>query len=251
MKALSLFAVFVLAKILVLVGRDITLTWWAPLAYVWQDALVASLLGVVEFCSRRRPWIIWLLYGGTVLYVAINVPLMRILSSPLTWQMSRATGTALSDSIRHYLTLENIALIIAVLLAGALLPFCLRNTSPRAESAIAMAAIVLIVFGPAASARVDSNGLHRNAVAALVHSLFPRIAAVDAHQNWRAGLFERSQGEDLSAYRGAATNRNVVLILLESTGAGYLRPYGATNDPMPNLTKLAEASLLFENAYAV
>jgi glucan phosphoethanolaminetransferase (alkaline phosphatase superfamily) len=251
MKALSLFAVCVLAKVLVLAGREITLSWWSPLAYLWQDALIASIFGIVEFFSRGRPWLTWFSYGGIVLYVAINVPLMRILSSPLTWQMSRAAGTALSDSIRHYLTLENLAFIMVVLSAGFVLPFCLRNVSRRAVAAMSMAAIILIALGPTASARVDSIGLHRNAVMALLRSFFPRIAAVDIALEWRAGLFERNQGEDLSAYRGTATNRNILLILLESTGASYLRPYGSSNDPMPNLTKLVETSLLFENAYAV
>jgi phosphoglycerol transferase MdoB-like AlkP superfamily enzyme len=56
---------------------------------------------------------------------------------------------------------------------------------------------------------------------------------------------------DLEFLRGSATGRNIVIISLESTGARYLRPYGSTNDPMPNLTKLTGNSLLFENAYAV
>ena len=43
----------------------------------------------------------------------------------------------------------------------------------------------------------------------------------------------------------------MVLVALESAGARYLRPYGAAEDPMPNLTSLADHSILFENAYAV
>jgi phosphoglycerol transferase MdoB-like AlkP superfamily enzyme len=42
-----------------------------------------------------------------------------------------------------------------------------------------------------------------------------------------------------------------VLIALESTGAHSLRCYGATEDPTPNLTRLATTSLLFENTCAV
>jgi arylsulfatase A-like enzyme len=57
--------------------------------------------------------------------------------------------------------------------------------------------------------------------------------------------------EDLSAWHGAAKGRNVVLILLESAGAEYMRPYGAPSDPMPNLSDLAQSSLVFENAYSV
>src|SRR5262249_40616842 len=36
---------------------------------------------------------------------------------------------------------------------------------------------------------------------------------------------------------------------LESTGARYLRPYGAAEDPMPHLTALVPRAILFENAY--
>jgi lipoteichoic acid synthase len=41
-----------------------------------------------------------------------------------------------------------------------------------------------------------------------------------------------------------------VLVVLESTAAQYLRPYGATDDPMPHLSALASRSVLFERAYA-
>jgi len=58
-------------------------------------------------------------------------------------------------------------------------------------------------------------------------------------------------GENLSRFKGVAKGRNVVLILLESTAAQYLRPYGAAEDPMPNLTQLARQAVLFENACAV
>ena len=43
----------------------------------------------------------------------------------------------------------------------------------------------------------------------------------------------------------------MILIVLESAAAMYLRPYGAAEDPMPNLTRLAGEGILFENAYAV
>jgi arylsulfatase A-like enzyme len=43
---------------------------------------------------------------------------------------------------------------------------------------------------------------------------------------------------------------NLLVVVLESTAAQYLRPYGAPEDPTPHLTELAEHALLFENAYA-
>jgi arylsulfatase A-like enzyme len=44
---------------------------------------------------------------------------------------------------------------------------------------------------------------------------------------------------------------NVILIALESTAAQYLKLYGAAEDPMPNLTRLADHSIVFEHAYTV
>jgi phosphoglycerol transferase MdoB-like AlkP superfamily enzyme len=42
----------------------------------------------------------------------------------------------------------------------------------------------------------------------------------------------------------------VVLVVLESTAAIYLRPYRAADDPTPHLTRLSRDALLFEHAYA-
>jgi phosphoglycerol transferase MdoB-like AlkP superfamily enzyme len=85
----------------------------------------------------------------------------------------------------------------------------------------------------------------------MVVSAWPRVKADFAERDWRRGPFEQFEREDLTAFRAAATDRNVVMIHLESTGARYLRPYGAAEDPMPNLTRLAENAIAFENAYAV
>src|SRR5262245_36150933 len=108
MRALALFAALVMAKLLSVAGRDLPLSMWTPLALFWQDALVALLFGAVDSAFRKVPavgrCVLWLI----MIYAAVNVALTRILSSPLTWQMARATGGALSDSIRHYLTVENL-----------------------------------------------------------------------------------------------------------------------------------------------
>jgi phosphoglycerol transferase MdoB-like AlkP superfamily enzyme len=45
--------------------------------------------------------------------------------------------------------------------------------------------------------------------------------------------------------------RNVIVAILESTGARHLGAYGGVPDPTPNLTALASRSILFERAYAV
>jgi hypothetical protein len=121
MKALSLFIVLVLAKIAVLWGRDVPLSLWTPLAYLWQDALVALGFGIFEL-ALKRSWINWAVYGAIVLYAAINVPLSRVLSTPMTWSMTRAARGTLADSIKHHLTAENILLIVTLLAIAVVLP---------------------------------------------------------------------------------------------------------------------------------
>lgn len=251
MKALSLFLVLALSKIMTLIGRDVPVSWWFAPAYFWQDALIALGFGGLAFVTRGRPAVSWVAYGLIILYSAINVPLTRALSSPLTWQMSRAAGGALAGSITHYLNLETFLCFAAVIGASVAFPIVLRRTSHRIHAVATVAAVVLVAIGPMASARVETMGLERNAIAAFVRSMFPRLTPQNIEGDWRTSPFAAKPGEDLSQLRGAAAGRNVVLILLESTGARCLQPYGASEDPMPNLSRLAAESILFDNSYAV
>src|SRR5207249_2639670 len=90
-----------------------------------------------------------------------------------------------------------------------------------------------------------------------VLTALPRVAAADAQGDWRRSPWPDGRGvdmgvaDDLSSLRGVAAGRNLLLVVLESAGAGYLRPYGAVDDPMPNLTRLAGKGLVVERAYVV
>jgi phosphoglycerol transferase MdoB-like AlkP superfamily enzyme len=255
MKATSLLGVFVLAKLLVLAGRDIPLSPWTPWAYLWQDVLVVLLFAGFCHLTRRRPWAGWGVYALLVSYVALNVPVACTLATPLTWPMLRATRGTLADSIAHHVTAGNLFRLAAVLVAAVGLPVALRRVassiSPRVRAALVVGAFVCLPLGPVASARVPTFGLDRNVLTVLVTTALPRIDAVDLAGDWHLSPFGNLRGEDLTRYRGAAAGRNVVLVHLESTGARYLRPYGAAEDPMPNLTRLAGRAILFENAYTV
>jgi len=261
MKAASLFAACVLAKILVLADRQVPMSAWTPLAYFWQDALVALLLAALERGTRGQPWIAGSAFGFAIIYLAINVPLTRALSSPFTWQMSQAAGGALADSIRHYLTWANCGLIAVILLAGILLPKVMQRFRPgvRAQRMGLLGSGVLITLGPFASMRVDCAGLDRSVYVAFVMSALPRVHLEPGnleHMAWRvspltSGPSAPPTTPNLSRLRGSAARRNVVMVALESTGVRSLRCYGAADDPMPNLTRLASTSLLFENVYSV
>jgi arylsulfatase A-like enzyme len=88
---------------------------------------------------------------------------------------------------------------------------------------------------------------------AAVATQFPHIGTDDAAGRVLAPPAPSGPGPDpeLARLRGAAAGRHVVLVLLESAGAQYLRPYGAAEDPMPNVTALGAQGVLFERAYAV
>src|SRR5688572_24037751 len=129
MKALALFGTLVVAKLLAVAGRDLPWSAWTPLALFWQDALVALMFGSVDFVLRKKPAVSWSLFWLIAGYAAVNVVLTRVLSSPLTWQMSHATGGALADSIRHYLTPTNFAFMATVMLSAA--AFAVASTRLR------------------------------------------------------------------------------------------------------------------------
>jgi arylsulfatase A-like enzyme len=248
MRVASLMLVFVLAKAAVLAKHNLPLSWWSPIAYLWQDALVVLVFAAIEFCLGPRQRTAWMAYATAVLYVAINVPVARVLSTPLTWPMWRAARGPLSDSLWYYVTWQNMLPFASVLAAAGLAPLLFR----RATRAPLVAALVLcLALGPTATKRVDTLGLERNAWTALISTALPRILSPAPAGDWRATGFDQTPHEDLSRFRGAAAGRNIVLVSLESTGAQYLGLYGAAPDVTPNLSDLARTAIVFDNAYAV
>jgi hypothetical protein len=255
MKAASFLGVFLVAKLLVLVGRDISWSPWALWAFLWQDVLVALVFAAFDWVLRGRPGIGWSVYALLAFYTAVNVPVACTLSTPLTWPLLRAASGPLADSITYHVTAANILRLAIVLLCAAGFPFALRRAlplvAPRLRAVLVIAAVVCLPLGPVAAARLQTHGLDRNVLAVLVTTALPRVEALDTEGDWRMGPFGNRRGEDLTRYRGQARGRNVVVIHLESTGARYLRPYGGAENPMPILTRLTRHAIRFENAYTV
>ncbi len=253
MRALSLFVVFVLGKALVLAGRSLPWSGWTLPAYLWQDVLAALVFAGLDQGLRRRPWACWTLYAAAAAYTAVNVPVARVLSTPLTWPLLRATRGTLADSIAYHATPDNLlglAILLAAAVAGPLLlPRLLRRVPARLRLAVVAAAVICLPLGPVAASRIPTAGLERNVVAVLVTTALPRVRALDLEGDWRLSPLGAPAGEDLSRYRGTAAGRNVVVIHLESTAAAHLRPWGGARDPMPHLTRLAAGGVLFENSY--
>lgn len=253
MKAVCLLGVLVLARILVVAAGLIPLSPWLPFAFLWQDVLFVGCFAVLERGLRRWPWLGWSLYGVLAAYVAVNVPLICELATPLTWPLLRAARGTLADSIRHHVTAVNLLRCGLILAAAVSLPFLLRRRrlGSRGRLVLGFALLLVVLVGWGTSARLDMLGLHRNVFVTLLATAFPRLAARDAVEDWRASPYGSRPVGDLGRWRGRAAGRNVVLIHLESTAAQYLRLHGAAEDPMPTLTALARQALVFDHAYTV
>jgi glucan phosphoethanolaminetransferase (alkaline phosphatase superfamily) len=249
---LSLFCVLAVAKVLMVIGRDLSPFPLTVIVFLWQDAVLAVAGGaVLALLACRWPAASWSCYGLLAFYAAMNVPLARALGTPLTWQMSQATGTALADSIRHYFTPINFVLITAVVFTALVAPFCFKALSSRFRFWPVIAAIPLIIVGIVCANRFETAGMDRNPVIAFIGSCFPQVKAAESHTVWRQSDSVLYNEPDLTEFRASMTGRNVIVIALESTGARYLGLYGAATDPTPNLSALARDAIIAEHAYAV
>ena len=256
MKPIVFLIVLLAAKAFSLAGHSIPASVPAVIALTWQDVLVAGIFALVLRITQRE-WVRWLLFASAVGYVAFNVAVIRVLSSPLTIPMLKAARGALADSIFHYVRFDVLAPVIGLIAGAALLGIALRNVrlTQKASSAVCCAGIAIVIAGPLAASRVDTRGLERNAMVALVSSALPRIRAAESLEHgrdWRRSpVNEDREGKDLSWLRGMARDRNVIVVLLESTGAEYLQTYGAPSNPMPFLDGFSKKAVIFDNAYAV
>src|SRR5439155_14376218 len=138
MKGTSLLLVLLLAKLAMAGGHASTLTGWSLVAYTWQNVLVALAFAGLEGLRKRigvTPRISWGLYWVLAIYAAINVPVARALSTPLTWPMIRSARGPLADSILLYVTPTNCLVIALILLLAAVLPHLLRRVpQPHAKA---------------------------------------------------------------------------------------------------------------------
>ncbi len=180
------------------------------------------------------------------LYAAMTVPVVRVLSSPLTWAMWRAARGPLADSIWLYATPASIAAVLLLVAAAGIVPLLVHRIPSRFVVGPLMACVAL---GPAAASRVDTIGLERNAWTALVSTAMPHLSA-RTPLDWQRTGFAPVANENFDAFRAVAAGRNIILVSLESTAAQYLGLYGAQPDVMPNLTRLAASGIVFDRAYA-
>lgn len=288
----SLFVVLVLSKSIVLGLRLsdhalvlTTLPWRAwltlPLVLCREDLLFVLSMYVAEkllqgFLPTGRAFAV--LYAVTSLYAASNLPVMRMFGTPLTFQIANAAGLALVDSLRLYVTRGNVLGIAAVLLCAWLLPRLLSRIARRMRLAwlrLQWLAVLLVLLPTVAlrpsTAIQDLAGLGRNAWFTLLRTSVLQIRSPGAHREKDhaqalplpplPALPPDQSGPpspDLRPLQGAARGRDVLWIVLESTGARALPAYATAADsadssgpdPMPALSRFVRGGLAFDAIYA-
>jgi arylsulfatase A-like enzyme len=252
-RAGGLAATLLLAKAFAVAAHGSPVSVPALFAYFWQDIAVAMGFWAIDTALGRPRWV-WIPYVAIVACVVINIPVIGTLGAPLTPTMLRAAGAALGNSMQAALTIPLLLKMTAVAAVAIAAPRLLGPIPRVARRLTVPAALVTAAVGAAAGIAIDTNGVHRNAVTALLVTATARIgtaASGDSGADFRTSPFGQRRGEDLTAYRGRAKGLNIVMVALESTAARYLKPYGAADDPTPSLTALAQDSLVFDAAYAV
>ena len=262
---LALLAVLLTAKAFALAGRHLPVTAWAAIAFFWHDGAVALAFACAEaamrFCrttpaatanqppaATRRT--VYGLYAAAAAYVVVNVPVTRVLATPMTGPMWRAARGPLADSMRRHATLDMLlacGVTTAVALAA---PFAARRLHRPARRLILAILVLASALGPLATSRLDTGGFERNAWTALIELVLPSAAAAPSNAYWTRRGFDRSREDDLTSLAGAAAGRHIIFVSLESAGAQYLGLYGAQPDVMPSLSRLAQHAIVFERAYA-
>ena len=125
-----MLCVLVLGKALIVLGQEIEWSIWTPLALLWQDLAFVCVFAAFEQLSRSRA-LVRTVYWCVMVYVALNVPISRLLATPLTWPMLRATRGTLADSIFHHVDWISLGMIALVLGAAGFLPGALQYFPPN------------------------------------------------------------------------------------------------------------------------
>jgi hypothetical protein len=211
-----------------------------PMVLLWQDAVVALVLGAIALRWIRAAQVCyWIL----AIYLAICMPLLKVMATPLTRPLLDAAGGTLSASFAHYLKFWNLAPAVFMVMAAAFLPNLVRER--RLQVAFAIVAIAMVPTGWWLSRGTEVHGLQRNVVVALIGSYFAGPA--EWHVVLDSDVYDNCNSLPQQA---SASGFNVLVVGLESTGSRYLQPYGAAIDPTPRLSELARGGWVLENAYS-
>lgn len=251
MKTLILLLIYFFVKLYLLMDKKLPYTLGELPAFWYEDSLFIIFFAIGEVLASKKT--VKTLYFVALCYLALNVPVWRVLSTPFTPAIFFATGGPLKDSILSYLTVKNLIPGSLIIAFGIGLPRIFKDHRAWVYLSASFA-ILVAILGSFRVKKIDTLGLDRNPFLLLAYSFVERVG-FDSRLNTKTprdvNPLVTYPNEALAGFRGKFLNRSILHVILESTGAQYLKPYGATEDPMPYLTKLASRGIVFENAYSV
>lgn len=256
-RAFGLLVASVWAKVLVvaLVARDGgargVVAPLLPFALVADALVVAAVVHGIDRLAARTRGVGAVLFGALLAYTAANVPIARVLGTPLNVGFLVATGGALTDSIATYVTASNLASVVSVIVVGVLAarrgP---ADVPPRVALGLGAAGLGLVLLGPIDRLPPLGRTALRHPLFAMGESVLRRAIRGDAADPGPPPFVPAARGADVPRAHGVARGRSVVWLVLESTGAKHLGLYGAPDDPMPATSRVFGGSHVIEAAYA-
>jgi len=252
----------------------------AGLAGLYDFAYVAAI--TVAFVAaawllRRRPALGRVLHAAflviavfSLLLALVNVPIVQVLGSPLTYQWLYYSDFLRAQDARNAvvegLTWRRLLIAAAVTAlffvlrrpASSALELARRRFGSRTVAVVACA--LLLAYFPLAGSQVGRAGWDRyrlrNSVLVFARSLISANRSPSL-----LALRTRMGSEDFEPDRAAprpggvpsaagASAPNVLIVVLESVAAEYLQPYGSRYPATPTLETLRSDAALFENIYA-
>jgi glucan phosphoethanolaminetransferase (alkaline phosphatase superfamily) len=240
----------------------------------WTDvvfALVCGALGegVVRLApkafagltSRLRPLVLAFLTLCAI-YGAASIGLFRYFNRPLTFEMIGLIGNAgaVRSSITERLTFPIASALILIPAAFVALALWKRRT-PRLLAAMAGWAIAGCILQRTFWNEQQLTHLWRNphfeilrtagrSLAGGKRASFPKDFPPAYNDEFRTFGASGRTANFFQPAPGVARPRNVIVVVLESVGAKYLRLYGSDLDVMPHLEAEAQHALVFDDIYA-
>jgi len=250
-----------------------------------EDFLYALALGLLGqgalWLTRARPRARAIVFGAfitlcvaSVVYAIASVPIFRALKTPLTYPLIYLAGDArnMQSSLAAYTTPGVIASLIAVPLGYLLLAWVThRAVQPRRTRwvrvfQISGALLVLCHFAWGEATYYNKWNWHFwRRLSENPHWVLVRSCAVElvggGHSFRFEGKFPESHLEDFKpakekpagpawAVQPGQRPRNVIVVVLESTGTQHMGIYGSGYKTTPRLEREAAHGLVLDNFYA-
>ena len=259
----------------VLLEKPESWSWgWQLLAATWRDLLAASVYGLGAAAllrltaarprAQRLAWRLLIVLGALALaYTVVHVGFYESFRRAINVQMLRFAGNVenLASSVTARVTWPSLLALLGLPLLFAT-GFLAR---PRGASRRARLAALLLVSAWALAGRelLRRSGLEwLERMAENPHAVLLSSLVLDLRGRASVSLPRDFPSRDLDEFRPfderggpppvapPARVKNVIIVVLESTGTRYLGLYGSRYDTTPRLQAEARHSLVFDNFYA-